>query len=454
MKAIYLDCFSGISGNMLLGAFLQAGVPEAYLKEELRKLPVADEFSLQVSDVKKNGIQAVYVDVLLRDLPAGHDHQTGDGTAHAHGQEHSHSQDHEHGHEHSHEHSHGHEHYSPVIAAQAAVAEPSAASHHHVHRSLTDIRSLLEHSSLAAPVKKIALGIFEVLAEAEGKVHGLPKEQVHFHEVGAVDSIVDIVGTAVCLDYLEIEKVFVSRLNTGSGTVQCAHGLMMVPAPATAELLKGIPSYHRGDEKEMTTPTGAAVVKALAEFAENIPADFVTERIAYGAGFWELSLPNVLRLYLGEYQGKKESCRYLIEANIDDMSGQLFGYASEQLLAAGALDVWTTPIFMKKNRPAQILSVLTDEEHKESCCDIIFRETSSIGLRIQTIDQRREAVRRMARVRTPYGEVACKISAYKGELVSVSAEYEDCRRLALEHHIPLKQVQQAALEEVNHRLGE
>ena len=446
MKAIYLDCFSGISGNMLLGAFLQAGVPEAYLKEELKKLPMADEFSLQVSDVKKNGILAVYVDVLLRDLPAGHDHGTESETAaaavlaaHEHGPaaEHGHRHDHGHGHGHAHDHEAAHVH-----------------QHAHVHRTLADIRTLIEGTALSAAVKNIALRIFEVLAEAEGKVHGQPKDEVHFHEVGAVDSIVDIVGAAICLDYLEIEKIFVSRLNTGSGTVQCAHGVMMVPAPATAELLQGIPSYHRGDEKEMTTPTGAAVVKALASFEENIPVDFLTERIAYGAGYWDLTLPNVLRLYLGEYQGRKESCRYLIEANIDDMSGQLFGYASERLLAAGALDVWTTPIFMKKNRPAQILSVLTDEEHKELCCDIIFQETSSIGLRIQTIDQRREAVRRMARVHTAYGEVACKISAYKGELVSVSAEYEDCRRLAQEHGVPLKMVQQAALEEVSHRLGE
>ena len=412
MKAVYLDCFSGISGNMLLGAFLQVGVPEAYLQEELKKLSLPDEFSLQTNDVKKNGIQAVYVEVLLRDQP---------------------------------------EVDSDPAKEETALPE---AGELHLHRTMADIRSLLEEAGLSPAVKKIALNIFEVLAEAEGKVHGVPKEEVHFHEVGAVDSIVDIVGIAICMDYMDIEKVFVSRLNTGNGTVQCAHGLMMVPAPATAELVQSFPTYHRGDEKELTTPTGAAVVKALAEFAENIPMDFLTEHIAYGAGSWDLPLPNVLRLYLGEYQGQKESGRYLIEANIDDMSGQFFGYASERLLAAGALDVWTTPIFMKKNRPAQVLSVLTDAEHKEVCCEIIFRETSSIGLRIQIIDQRREAVRRIAQVHTQYGEVACKISAYKGELVSVSAEYEDCRRFALEHHVPLKQVQRAAVEEIHRRLGE
>ena len=422
MKAIYLDCFAGISGNMLLGAFLQAGVPEDYLAAELKKLMTPDEFSLQVSTVSKNGIMAVYVDVEAKAEPpvftaAAAEHE------------------HEHGHEHEHDHDHD--------------------QHHaHAHHTMAEIRSLIERSALSARVKQTAVQIFQCLAEAEGKVHGRSADEVHFHEVGAVDSIVDIVGTAICLDYLEVGKVFTSRVNTGSGFIHCAHGTMMVPAPATAELLQGFPFYHKGDERELTTPTGAAVIHALAEFAENLPADFQAEQIAYGAGTWELTIPNVLRLYLGEYQGRQEQKRYLLETNIDDMNPQIFGYLYERLLAAGALDVWTTPIFMKKNRPAVTLSVLTAEEHKEECCDIIFAETTSIGMRITPIEQRREAVRRTARVETPYGEVGCKISAYKGRIVSASAEYEDCRRLAAEHQVPLKQVQLAALAELNRRLGE
>ena len=282
----------------------------------------------------------------------------------------------------------------------------------------------------------------------------MPKDEVHFHEVGAVDSIVDIVGTAICLEYLDIEKIFVSRLNVGSGFVKCAHGTMMVPAPATAELLKTFPFYHKGAERELTTPTGAAVVRAMAQYVENLPIDFVTEQIVYGAGTWDLDIPNVLRVYIGKYREKQETRRYMLETNIDDMNPQIYGYVYERLFEAGALDVWTTPIFMKKNRPAQKLSVLVDEAHKEECCDIVFTETSSIGLRILPVEQRREAMRRVARVETKYGEVACKISAYKGRIVSISAEYEDCRRLAAEKKVPFKVVQQEALRELKSRLGE
>lgn len=313
---------------------------------------------------------------------------------------------------------------------------------------------MIESSALGEDVKKNSLAIFEALAKAEGKVHGLPPDEVHFHEVGATDSIADIVGTAIALDYFSVEKVFVSRVNTGSGFVECAHGTMMVPAPATAELLAGFPFYHAADEKEMTTPTGAAVVCALATFAENLPGDFQPEQIAYGAGTWELSIPNVLRMYIGDYQGREAQRLYILETNIDDMNPQDYGYVYERLLEAGALDVWATPIFMKKNRPAAALSVLVGEAEKEACADIIFEETTSIGLRVVPVGERMEAARRTALVKTPYGEVSCKISAYKGHIVSVSAEYEDCRRLAKEKNVPLKKVREAALAELRHRLGE
>lgn len=319
---------------------------------------------------------------------------------------------------------------------------------------MADIRRMIVDSELSDRVKKRAIAIFTCLAEAEGKVHGRPVDEVHFHEVGATDSIVDIIGTALALEYLEIDKVFVSRVNTGSGQVECAHGTMMVPAPATAELLRGFPFYHREEEKELTTPTGAAVIHALGVFAENLPSDFQPEKIAYGAGYWDLKAPNVLRVYFGEYQGRREQKRYVLETNIDDMNPQDYGYVYEKLLEAGALDVWTTPIYMKKNRPAVTLSVLVDEEHKEICSDIIFWETTSIGLRVVPVEQRREAMRRTAKVDTPYGEVSCKISAYKGHIVSLSAEYEDCRRLAIEQGVPLKKVRQSALSELSRRLGE
>ena len=422
MRAIYLDCFSGLSGNMLLGAFLAAGMPLETLEAELRRLPMAEEFRLKVSSVKKNGIAATYVDVEL--LGEGHEH--------------------EHAHEHSCEHGHANEGAVPLHEH----------SHEHHHRTMRDVRAILERSSLSAEVKETSLKIFGVLAQAEGKVHGMMPEKVHFHEVGAVDSIVDIVGTAICLDYLEIEKIFVSRVNTGSGTVHTQHGLMMVPAPATAELLRLFPTYHEGAAKELTTPTGAAVLAALAEFSDHVPADLLTECIAYGAGTWDLELPNVVRLYIGECKGGGKRDLSLIETNIDDMDAQLFGYVSERLFALGALDVWTTPIYMKKNRPAHMLSVLVAEDKKAQCLSLLFSETTSIGMRVLHVDERVEAVRHTALVDTPHGKVRCKVSAYGGKIVSLSPEYDDCREIAAREGIPLKRVRQEALDDLRERLGE
>ena len=424
MRAIYLDCFSGLSGNMLLGAFLAAGMPLETLEAELRRLPMAEEFRLKVSSVKKNGIAATYVDVEL--LGEGHEH--------------------EHAHEHSCEHDHGH--------ANEGAVPLHEHSHEHHHRTMRDVRAILERSSLSAEVKETSLKIFGILAQAEGKVHGMMPEDVHFHEVGAVDSIVDIVGTAICLDYLEIEKIFVSRVNTGSGTVHTQHGLMMVPAPATAELLRLFPTYHEGAAKELTTPTGAAVLAALAEFSDHVPADLLTECIAYGAGTWDLELPNVVRLYIGECKGGGKRDLSLIETNIDDMDAQLFGYVSERLFALGALDVWTTPIYMKKNRPAHMLSVLVEEDKKAQCLSLLFSETTSIGMRVLHVDERVEAVRHTALVDTLHGKVRCKVSAYGGKIVSLSPEYDDCREIAVREGIPLKRVRQEALDDLRERLGE
>ena len=432
MRAIYLDCFSGLSGNMLLGAFLAAGMPLETLEVELRRLPMAEEFRLKVSSVKKNGIAATYVDVELLGATHGHCCEHGEG--------------HDHAHEHSCEHDHGHANEGAVPAHEH--------SHEHHHRTMHDVRTILERSSLSAEVKEMSLKIFGVLAQAEGKVHGVRPEDVHFHEVGAVDSIVDIVGAAICLDYLEIEKIFVSRVNTGSGTVHTQHGRMMVPAPATAELLRLFPTYHEGAAKELTTPTGAAVLAALAEFSDHVPTDLLTECIAYGAGTWDLELPNVVRLYIGECKGGGKRDLSLIETNIDDMDAQLFGYVSERLFALGALDVWTTPLYMKKNRPAHMLSVLVEEDKKAQCLSLLFSETTSIGMRVLHVDERVEAVRHTALVDTLHGKVRCKVSAYGGKIVSLSPEYDDCREIAVREGIPLKRVRQEALDDLRERLGE
>ena len=410
LKALYLDCAAGISGNMFLGACLQLGVPENFLRGELDKLKLPREFDMEISDVSKNGIGAVYVDVQTPKSFASE----GTNIRRIHRVEHA---------------------------------------KNHSHRTFGDIKKILDASDLNAKVKARALAIFGVIAAAEGKVHERSADEVTFHEVGAIDSIVDIVGCAVCLDYLDVEKIFVSRINTGSGFVKCAHGLMPVPAPATAELLQGFKTYHFGAEKELTTPTGAAIVNALAEFSADLPEDFTSEKIGYGAGTWDLDIANVLRVYLGEFGGQGSRHLFKLEANIDDMNPQIYGWLYERLFAAGALDVWTTPIYMKKNRPAQMLSVLVDREHADVCTKIIFEETTTIGLRVIEISRRIEAVRKIAKVTTSFGDVQCKVSAFDGKIVSITPEYEDCRRLAEKNSVPLKAVWQEALTKQTDRLG-
>ena len=412
MKAMYLDCAAGISGNMFLGACLQLGVPEKYLRGELDKLNLRRDFELEISNVSKNGIGAAYVDVNLpKDFETEIDRPNVRRL-------------------------HRHEH-----------------NKNHSHRTFADIKKIIEAADLSAAVKNRARAIFSVIAQAEGKVHQRGADEVTFHEVGAIDSIVDIVGCAICLDYLDVEKIFVSRINTGSGFVKCAHGLMQVPAPATAELLQGFRTYSYGAEKELTTPTGAAIVKALAEYSADLPEDFSSEKIGYGAGTWDLDIPNVLRIYLGEFGGQAERHLVKLEANIDDMNPQIYGWLYERLFNAGALDVWTTPIYMKKNRPAQMLSVLVDAEHRELCIKIIFEETTTIGLRIIDVARRVEAVRKIAKVETRFGSVQCKVSAYDGKIVSITPEYEDCRHLAEKNSVPLKAVWQEALTKQEARLG-
>ena len=235
--------------------------------------------------------------------------------------------------------------------------------------------------------------------------------------------------------------------------MKCAHGLMQIPAPATAELLQGFKTYSFGAEKELTTPTGAAIINTLAESSVDIPDDFVSEKIGYGAGTLNLDIPNVLRIYLGEFKGQTKRQLVKLETNIDDMNPQIFGYLYDKLFAAGALDVWTTPIYMKKNRPAQMLSVLVESDNQAACMKIIFEETTTIGLRVINVDKRIEAVRKIAKVETSYGEVQCKVSAYDGKIVSITPEYEDCRRLAEKNNVPLKNVWQDALIKQQQRLG-
>ncbi|MCE5284928.1 MAG: nickel pincer cofactor biosynthesis protein LarC [Pelosinus sp.] len=393
MKTIYLECFAGISGNMLLGALINAGVPEAVLRGELTKLSV-QEYDLVVKRVNKCGISAVYADVIL--------------------------------HEHHHD-----------------------AEHHHHHRHLPDIISIIDNSKLAEEVKAGSKQVFLKLAEAEAKVHGVSVNEIHFHEVGAVDAIVDIVGTVFGLYYLGIEKVVVSEVCVGSGYVQCAHGSMPVPAPATAELLRGIPYYSGEISREMTTPTGAAILAVFGtEFGEK-PANFISETIGYGAGTRDLEIPNVLRLHVGHMAEKQQSDEVIvIEASIDDLNPQLYPYIMDKLLKAGVLDVWLQPVIMKKGRPGNVLSVLAARAKLDAIASIILGETSSIGLRYYPAN-RIISERKFVTVSTEYGEAQVKVCYYQGKVTNVMPEYEDCKKLAALQDIPLKVVQHAAQAAAN-----
>ncbi|WP_294158080.1 nickel pincer cofactor biosynthesis protein LarC [uncultured Selenomonas sp.] len=442
-KAIYLDAFSGISGNMLLGAFLAAGMPEQLLRKELAKLPVLQECTLTVMPVKKAGISAVYVDVAL----AGEHSAQPKDAAQQLLQEHAHTFHPDH-----------HLGFYGDMRAPEPEGEPHEEEHHHTHphRTMADIRMMIEGSELTAGAKAKALEIFDVLAEAEGAVHGLAKDNVTFHEVGAADSIVDICGTAICLDALGVEQVYAGALNVGSGFVRCAHGMMPVPVPAVAELMMDWPTYAKGPQRELTTPTGAAVVLALSTLATALPENFQSTSIGYGAGSFDAEdWPNVLRLYLGETVEKTVNDeKYILAANIDDMNPQIYSYVFDLLLAAGALDVWVTPIYMKKTRPAAELSVLVTGETKNACVKILFRETTTIGLRVMRVDERIACDRRMANAETKYGTVRVKIAAYEGEIVNIQPEFEDCRKCAEEHDVPWKRVHDAALQEIQFRLGD
>lgn len=319
-----------------------------------------------------------------------------------------------------------------------------AVGHDHHHRSLTTIEKIINESALDEPIKQTAVRIFRRLGEAEAAIHGVDIEKVHFHEVGALDAIVDIVGAAVGFHHLGIERVVCSPINVGSGTVKAAHGVMPVPAPATVRLLTGVPTYVDGPAMELTTPTGAAVAVAMSESFGAMPAMAVSS-IGYGAGDNDLKdRANVLRVLIGEAAAATESTEvWVIEANIDDMSPQIAGYARERLLDAGALDVTLTPVFMKKDRPGYTLSVLASLEDRERLADLVFAETTTLGLRLYAA-QRRVLDREWKTVTTPYGEVRLKIASQNDTVKTVTPEYEDCKKLALEKGVPLKDVIAAA----------
>ena len=438
MKAIYLETFAGISGNMLLGALLDAGFPIDILKSELAKLNLG-EYELVHQRANKLGIDAQYFNVLL---PHGHEH--------SHNHEHAHEYNHEHPHHeeqhfhcqeyahtydpaHHHEHNHEHEHHHELPHTH----------HHHEHRNLKAVMDIIDGSALSQSIKDKAREVFTAIAIAEAKVHGKTVEEVHFHEVGAVDTIIDIVGCLLGLENLGIEKVFVGKITTGHGFVKCAHGLMPVPAPATAELLQGLLQEKGRVAKELTTPTGAALAKVLGETALELPEGFTCEKIAYGAGTWELEIPNVLRVHVGTIANESEASILEVACNIDDMSGEVFAYVIERLLLAGALDAWAEPIVMKKGRPAYKLVFLVSEAKLVSLLDVVFEETTTLGVRYHKVE-RSTLERKSMVVATPFGSVAVKYGFCNGAIVNIAPEFDSCKEIAANAKISLKKAMQYA----------
>ncbi|MBQ9155289.1 MAG: nickel pincer cofactor biosynthesis protein LarC [Eubacterium sp.] len=426
MKTLYFDCSSGISGNMVLGALTEIIGDENYLIDELKKLN-ADGYAIKISKSVKNGITGTHVNVIVdgRD-EYGHVHHLSD---HAHMHTHKHKQSHEHIHEHkqSHEHNHDHSHESSHV-------------HSHVHRNLHDIESLINNSSLNDQIRDLAMRIFTRVAKAESKVHNKPLSEVHFHEVGAIDSIVDIVGTAILIDRIKPDRIISSIVNDGYGFIECAHGTISVPVPATTEIFADANVKFRqiDVDTELVTPTGAAIIAELSEDFAPMPA-MAVDKIGWGAGTKDLKIPNVLKVCVGQEADEKteEDEEYIVmETNLDDCSGELLGYTLERLFAAGALDVFYTPVFMKKNRPGYLLTVACHKKDMDVLQDIIFRETTTIGIRYRQ-EKRTRLAREIISIDTPYGRVRAK-KVIRGGETYIYPEYESLRKLAEETDLPLK----------------
>ncbi|MBH8603714.1 nickel pincer cofactor biosynthesis protein LarC [Thermoactinomyces sp. CICC 10522] len=398
MSTLYLDCISGIAGDMTLAALIDLGADPGYIEKHLKKLPL-DPFFMQIKQVVKRGISAKQLCLHVEPQP----------------------------------------HHS----------------RHHAHRHAADILAMIEQSELPSRVKERSRSIFSLIAEAEGKIHGISPEKVHFHEVGAMDSIIDIIGTCLALENLGIEQIFASEVPVGSGKVQMAHGLYPIPAPATAELLTGIPLASLHVNGELTTPTGAGILKALVSEFRPI-GGFTIEKIGYGAGEKDFDHPNVLRaLLIKDGEEKKEYDRQretiaVLETQVDDMSGEALGYAMDQLFRAGALDVFYTPVYMKKNRPGTLITVLAPEHLAERCEDVLLRETTTLGVR-RTRWTRSILRRETDRVETPYGTIAVKRAYRDGTAIRQMPEYEEVARIAREKGVPFQEVYETVIRCVHEK---
>jgi uncharacterized protein (TIGR00299 family) protein len=424
MRIGYLNCFSGISGDMFLGALVDSGIPVKLLKDAVAGLNIGA--ALEISRVNRSGISATKVDI---GGPEGKEQsrESFPENNQAHGHEHPHQHD-------QYRHRHDGENNHP----------------HGPNRGLKEVREIiLRATGVSERAKQTAVKMFGALAAAEARIHNLDIERVHFHEVGAVDAMVDIVCAAVGVEALGADEIVCSPLNVGGGTVKCAHGVFPAPAPATLELLKDAPVYSSGIQAELVTPTGAVMVKTLVSRFGDFP-QMKVERAGYGAGTRDFSgHANVLRLTVGESVADaiESTPRELItalEANLDDLNPQVFGYAMDRLLEEGALDVFGIPLQMKKNRPGMLLTVLCKPEDAARLSLLIFAETSTLGIRRRD-EQRHALTRKWITVSTQWGGVRVKVANMNGTITNCAPEYEDCRRIAAENHVPLKDVMQAAL---------
>jgi len=375
MKVIYFDCFSGISGDMILGALLDLGLDPDVWKKELWKLPL-EGYEIKITKKNKGFLEGTNVEII------SHDEK--------------------------------------------------------IHQHLKDLLEIVDKSTLSQKIKGFSKKIFIKLAEAESKVHKVSVEEVHFHEIGAIDTIIDVVGSLVCLELLSIEKVYASPLPLGEGFVETSHGIIPIPTPATIEILKGVPVYSHGIKGELVTPTGAAIISVLAKEFCSLPYMRIN-KVGYGAGKKDFSIPNLLRVFLGEliFNVKKEA-NLVIEANIDDMNPQLYGYLMEKLFEKGALDVTLTPIFMKKERPGILITVLLEPWKEADITEIIFKETTTMGFRKYYVEKKMME-REIREVQTSWGKVRIKVCKFGG-FIHLAPEYEDCKKIAEKEGLPLKEV--------------
>ena len=376
MKTAYIDCFSGISGDMFLAALIDAGLDLEYLKKELKKLNLTG-YEITAKKTDKNHITATKLTITVKE--------------------------------------------------------------HQPHRHLKDIEKIIDTSTLDEDIKKTSKKIFQKLAKAESKIHNKDINCIHFHEVGAVDSILDIVGAPIALEKLNIKKIYTSPLPLGTGFIKCAHGTIPLPAPATAELLKGIPVYQTSTKGELVTPTGAAIITTITTKFKEMP-QMKIDKTGYGAGTQDFDHPNLLRIFIGtEEEQYEQDTATIIETNIDDMNPEHYSHIIEKLLSAGALDAYLTGIHMKNTRPATKLTVIATQETKNDLTDIIFKETTTFGIRTYQV-QRKKLSAEKTQINTKYGPVTIKTGKSKDKIITISPEYKDCKKLADANNIPLKEI--------------